>query len=279
MRMRRSPIFKLVWLLIWVGSLFLTVGASTIGHQTQAQPEPDVSIEARSEGLNGPPIQPNLQQNPTLSLNPSVGSASNPITAFGENWLPGNQVTLEVLDGIVKYGVGGAKVGEDGRFLINFFMPAHMRTRPLIIVRARTVVGTVEGAAMAEAGFGPEPIADLDQGTTVTTPETAASTPTSAPMAMTPEEQAICEAQQAAQQAAANMSLAQSTALTLAPVAAPVCTPSQWSGCGNAGCAEEYVSQCQPNGTWGECVWDPGFCGKDKDGKTEEEKQAEDESS
>lgn len=38
------------------------------------------------------------------------------------------------------------------------------------------------------------------------------------------------------------------------------CNPGQWSGCSPSFCPVEYVSQCQGDGTWGQCVWDPGSC-------------------
>lgn len=248
--MKHLPTFKWKWSIVMLLSMFLTVGATAIDHPLSLAPVAQL---------------PNAQLSPTLSLSPSTGSANLPITAIGEGWFPGTQVTVAVLDGIIKYGVGGAKVDEDGRFLINFFMPTHMRTRPLIIVQARTVVGTIEGEAMAEAGFGPTPAATIENSEATTTAETAASAPNateaSGEMTMTAEERALCEAQQAA----ANMSFPQIPALTTVPAVARVCHPSEWSGCGGASCAAEYVSQCQPDGTWGECVWDPGFCGEDDD--------------
>ncbi len=54
---------------------------------------------------------------------------------------------------------------------------------------------------------------------------------------------------------------------TPAPTATPTpeptfqeCNPGQWSGCSPSFCPVEYVSQCQADGTWGQCVWDPGHC-------------------
>ncbi len=47
------------------------------------------------------------------------------------------------------------------------------------------------------------------------------------------------------------------------------CLPLEWTGCGGRPpavvCGEQHVAQCQADGTWGECVWDPGGCGGDND--------------
>jgi hypothetical protein len=47
---------------------------------------------------------------------------------------------------------------------------------------------------------------------------------------------------------------------TPTPQPAYQCNPGQWSGCSPSFCPAEYVSQCGDDGTWGECVWDPGSC-------------------
>jgi uncharacterized protein YgiM (DUF1202 family) len=53
------------------------------------------------------------------------------------------------------------------------------------------------------------------------------------------------------------------------PTTARVCTPGEWSGCGGRPpavmCLAQYVSQCGADGVWGQCIWDPGFCGKNYD--------------
>jgi hypothetical protein len=48
------------------------------------------------------------------------------------------------------------------------------------------------------------------------------------------------------------------------PAPAPQCNPGEWSECGGQPpevvCDAQYVSQCQADGTWGPCQWDPGRC-------------------
>jgi len=57
--------------------------------------------------------------------------------------------------------------------------------------------------------------------------------------------------------------------IVMAPTPIPRCTPYQWSPCNGAWpdkvCPPEHVVQCRSDGTWGECVWDPGFCRSDGD--------------
>jgi len=64
---------------------------------------------------------------------------------------------------------------------------------------------------------------------------------------------------------AATPTLEPTATSTLAPAPAPQCDPGEWSECGGLPpavvCDAEYVSQCQADGTWGPCQWDPGKCG------------------
>jgi hypothetical protein len=49
------------------------------------------------------------------------------------------------------------------------------------------------------------------------------------------------------------------------PTVSRVCLAGEWSGCGGRPpavvCLPDYVSQCTADGVWGQCIWDPGFCG------------------
>jgi hypothetical protein len=51
---------------------------------------------------------------------------------------------------------------------------------------------------------------------------------------------------------------------TEVPTPNMVCNPGQWTGCGGLPpsivCPWNSVSQCQPDGTWGACIWDPSTC-------------------
>ncbi len=52
--------------------------------------------------------------------------------------------------------------------------------------------------------------------------------------------------------------------IVMLPTPIPRCSPYQWSPCGGVWpdkvCPAEHVVQCRSDGTWGECVWDPGSC-------------------
>jgi hypothetical protein len=53
---------------------------------------------------------------------------------------------------------------------------------------------------------------------------------------------------------------------TPTPTLQSACNPGQWTGCGGLPpdwpCDPTWIRQCNPDGTWGPCQWDPTGCGE-----------------
>lgn len=68
---------------------------------------------------------------------------------------------------------------------------------------------------------------------------------------------------------------------TATPTVVKVCNPGEWSGCGGRppaiSCFPDYVSECNAEGQWGQCVWDPGFCWGTNDSGDDDDDDEDDE--
>ena len=63
------------------------------------------------------------QQKPSITLSPSTGPTSTPITVTGANFKPGDTVSIEILGNLETRPLTRAAVGQDGRFAATISLP------------------------------------------------------------------------------------------------------------------------------------------------------------
>jgi hypothetical protein len=122
-----------------------------------------------------------------------------------------------------------------------------------------------DGACQPEAGERSSDCSDCWQTPTVTrrqpTPTARAAVPPPPTPTLQPTETV---APTPTPPATVTPTLAPTPTDTPQPTPEPQCSPGEWSECGGQPpevvCEADYVSQCQADGTWGSCQWDPGRC-------------------
>lgn len=266
-----------------------------------ATPRPSATIVRGTPAVTATSTLTSSQGNGRILLSPFAGPSANPVTANGRNWQPGDQVILYLEDDDLEYAVASTAVDKQGEFTVSFFIPSYFADEAVIIILARDLVNntsaqafynitdvapTVPATPEIQAPRGEVTVNRLN---VRTGPGTVYRVIGQVELDQTLEINGVNSGWWrinfphasgdfgwvfGAFVAAENTDEAPFIQAPPTPIPPPTptptptppapvfeCNPGQWSGCGGASCAPDHVSQCQDNGQWGQCVWDPGHCG------------------
>jgi hypothetical protein len=217
------------------------------------QHEP-ISSEDRTLPLPGPEIMPTV---PTMDMGQMAKYSRRAADESSPTSVPSISWTTSVIVGIIVgilIGVGSLvwwPVQQQGQ-------GGPQDTTPSVLPS----VCNYDGTCQAEAGertdgcldCRPTPTATRSQPTPTSRPAVPPPTPTLQPtgtIAPTPTPPPTA-------------TMPPTPTNTLLPAPEQQCSPGEWSECGGSPpevvCDPEHISQCQADGTWGSCQWDPGRC-------------------
>ena len=240
------------------------------------------------------------QRGPVILLNPFAGPSASPVTVTGQNWPPGQRLIVYLVVDGQEFAVASAVPDAQGAFTVSFFIPPSLADEQTLTVLARTLDDEVSALAFYNVSdASPEPVptpAPAEPQGVVTANRLNVR---SGPGTVYPVVGQV-ELGQTVDINGTNVGWWRINYLhslgdfgwvsgtfinaentedvplvqapprpppTPTPVPTPTpqqptyqCNPGQWSGCNPSFCPREHVSQCQANGTWGQCLWDPGTC-------------------
>lgn len=230
-----------------------------------------------------------------ITLSPAIGPGSNSITVRGANWPPDATLTIYIPYQAVNYQVTTIKTDNQGEFDASFFLPSFWMQATTVTVGATsgeitaTAIYTVTGAPTPTPTAAPT----APQGIVTAAQLNVRRGPGAgyAKVGLLAGHETVQITGQYdgwwqinypnvysqfgwVAQPYINATHVDNVPVVAAPPLPPtptptpsppassaaICNPGQWSGCGGASCQADYVAQCDSNGQWGQCTWDPGHC-------------------
>lgn len=242
-----------------------------------------------------------FQTQPVILLNPISGSEGTPVTVSGQGWVSGEQVIIYLEADGQEFALANTMANETGQFSVSYFTPANWTDNNLFTIVARTVSGDAEAqtsfvfvdegvpdTATTAESTASSGVVTVDRLNVRSGPGDEYSMVGWVSLNQTVEISGqnngwwrirflyatgdygwvsglYIDADNTENVPFIEAPPAPAPAATSTPTATPQpayeCNPGEWSGCSPSFCPDEYVSQCGDDGTWGECVWDPGSCG------------------